>query len=229
MCGRFTLTTPAEIVAEFFGLEDQLVLSPRFNIAPTQTVLVVRESPESKHREAANLHWGLVPSWAKDRSIAAKLINARGETVAEKPSFRRAFRQQRCLVVADGFYEWKAATEKGAAKQPYWISSADGGPMGFAGLWEEWRPADGEPLQTCAIITTSANSVMEPIHARMPVILEPSELAAWLDTERRSGADLDFIESLLRPCDPERLATRRVSKHVNSPRNDDSRCIDAVA
>jgi putative SOS response-associated peptidase YedK len=120
VCGRFTLTSPAEIVAEFFDLADELILTPRFNIAPTQTVLIVRESSDSKDREAANLHWGLVPSWAKDRSIAAKLINARGETVAEKPSFRRAFRQQRCLVVADGFYEWKAAAEKGAAKQLRW-------------------------------------------------------------------------------------------------------------
>jgi putative SOS response-associated peptidase YedK len=229
VCGRFTLTSPAEIVAEFFGLAGQLVLTPRFNIAPTQTVLIVRESSDGKDREAANLQWGLVPSWAKDPSLAAKLINARGETVAEKPSFRRAFRQHRCRVVADGFYEWKAAAEKGAAKEPHWISSADGGPMGFAGIWEEWQPANGEPLRTCAIITTSANSVMEPIHARMPVILEPSVFTAWLDTERRSGADLDFVEGLMRPCDPEHLATRRVSTHVNSPRNDDSRCIEAIA
>ena len=228
MCGRFTLTSPAEVVAEFFGLAGQLVLTPRFNIAPTQSVLVVRERGERSAREAVELQWGLVPSWAKDRSIGNKLINARAETVEEKPSFRSAFRRRRCLVVADGFYEWQAPAHKHGRKQPYWISSADGGPMAFAGLWEHWERDQDRALESCTIITTSANALMEPIHKRMPVIVEPADFATWLDPQAADARALDALGNILRPCDPHRLQTRLVTTHVNSPRNDDPSCIQAV-
>lgn len=225
MCGRFTLTTPAEIVEEFFGLADRVTHQPRYNIAPTQQTLIVRKAPERAAREAAYVQWGLIPSWAKDRAIASKLINARGETVAEKPSFRAAFKQRRCLVVADGFYEWRAAAAKGASKQPYWISSADGKPMGFAGLWERWSRDADIPVESCTIITTTPNTLMEPIHKRMPVILEPSDFPAWLDMSDARAPALKAVQNLLRPCDSARLRARAVDLRVNDPRNDDASCI----
>jgi putative SOS response-associated peptidase YedK len=225
MCGRFTLTTPAEIVAEFFGVAGQLVGNARYNIAPTQPTFIVRERSTDRTREGTNVQWGLVPSWAKDRSIGNKLINARGETVSEKPSFRAAFSRRRCLVVADGFYEWQPAAEKGARKQPHWISARDGGLLGFAGIWEEWEGSGDGPLESCAIITTSANSLMQPIHARMPVILAPEQFDTWLDPTPASTTALDALGGLLAPCDSERLRAHAVDVHVNSPRNDDPQCI----
>ncbi len=226
MCGRFTLTSPADIVAEFFEVSGLTQLEPRYNIAPTQRALVIRASPGGE-REQALLRWGLIPSWAKDRAIGNKLINARGETVAEKPSFRTAFKRRRCLVATDGFYEWQPATAKGAPKTPYWISPARGTVMAFAGLWEHWQPSDGEALETFTIITTEANSFMAPIHKRMPVILDPKDFDVWLDPHADDGAALERVASLLRACRDDQLRARAVTTYVNSPRNDDARCLDS--
>ena len=167
-------------MAEVFGLDEEPVLAPRFNIAPTQDVTVVRAP--SGRRQAGQVQWGLVPSWARDESIGSKLINARAETVAEKPAFRAALRARRCLVLADGFFEWQPA---GGRKQPWYFRARDGRPFAFAGLWERWQPAGGEAVESCAIITTEANDVVRPVHERMPVILpleRPRSLARrWLD------------------------------------------------
>ena len=176
-CGRFTRKENMQHLAELLGLKVLPPLPPRYNIAPSQLVACVRTNPESKERECVELKWGLVPSWAKDPSIGNKMINARAETVAEKPSFRKAFKQQRCLVLADGFYEWK---REGKTKQPYYIRFKDHRLFAFAGLWERWEKQD-PALETCALITTGPNALMEPIHNRMPVILPEQSYASWLN------------------------------------------------
>ncbi len=190
---------------------------PRYNVAPTQQVAVARST--KRGREIVGLHWGLVPSWAKDRDVGSSLINARSETVSEKPSFRNAFRTRRCLIPADGFYEWKA---EGGTKQPYRMTLGNGGGFAFAGLWERWEAsADRLPLETFAIITTIANSLLQPIHHRMPVILDEADHDAWLDTSRPASEVL----ALLRPFPAERMAVRRVGTRVNSVAFDDAACI----
>ena len=185
MCGRFTLRTPASAIAEQFSLLEVPDLQPRFNIAPTQPVAVVRvDSPlplgeaqgaRFAQRELVFLHWGLVPSWADDPKIGNRMINARAETAAEKPSFRTAMRRRRCLIVADGFYEWKTVAKR---RQPMFIHLRDGRPFAFAGLWESWEGADHSALESCTILTTSANDLVRPIHDRMPVIIAPRGLWA---------------------------------------------------
>lgn len=194
-------------------------LQPRYNIAPTQTVNTVRTT-QAGGRALVRVRWGLIPPWAKDESIAAKMINARGETVAEKPSFRNAFRERRCLIPTDGFYEWRT---EGGHKQPYRITLKDGGGFAFAGLWERWdRAADGVPVETCTIVTTGANDDLAPIHHRMPVILDPADHEAWLDVGGVTGED---AQRLVRPFPDGALHTVRVSRHVNNARNDDEACI----
>jgi putative SOS response-associated peptidase YedK len=215
MCGRYTLASPDEIVAETFGLDEVPTLRPRYNIAPTQKVAVVRR--EGSRRRLAELRWGLIPSWAKDPAIGNKLINARAETLAEKPAFRSAFRARRCLVVADGFYEWAKAAGR---KQPWYFHLRDARPFGLAGLWERWPGEGGEPLETCTIITTAANELLAPVHDRMPVILEPGAFDAWLDP----GSGKGLVE-LLRPLPAEAMAAYPVSLLVNSPGNDTPACI----
>src|SRR6266705_10156 len=175
MCGRFTLSTDIKSVAAKFGVPPTLQASPRYNVAPTQEVVSIL-SNGSAHMEW--LQWGLIPSWAKDESIGSKMINARAETLAEKPSFKRLLRSRRCLIVADGFYEWKK--EQGG-KTPMYITLEDGELFAFAGLWDTWKNADGEQIRTCTIITTSPNELMTPIHNRMPAILTPDARDAWLD------------------------------------------------
>ncbi len=175
------------------------------------------------------LRWGLVPHWARDAAIGNRMINARAETVAEKPAFRAAFRQRRCLIAADGIYEWRKAPD--GAKQPYFIRRADDAPFAFAGLWERWRtPGDGthggEPLETCAIITTEANQTLAPIHHRMPVILAADDHDAWLDPEPPSAAALT---ALLRPAPADAVIAQPVGRHVNNARNDDPACIAPAA
>lgn len=177
MCGRYSLTSPVEAMRALFGFDEQPNLQPRYNIAPTQNVPVIR-GREDGGRELAMLRWGLVPSWAKEVAASAPLINARGETVAEKPSFRDAFAKRRCLMPADGFYEWRKG-DKGA-KQPYRIALPDDTPFAFAGIWERWQSAQGETLESCALITTVASDQIVDIHHRMPVILEPENYDAWL-------------------------------------------------
>jgi putative SOS response-associated peptidase YedK len=210
MCGRFTLTVNPDQLQEQFGLSQPppAELAPRFNIAPSQAVAVVANQPE---RVLDLFQWGLIPSWAKDPKIGNKLINARAETLAEKPSFRTALKRRRCLVVADGFYEWK---KEGASKTPMYIQLKDGRPFAFAGLWEVWQPPDGSVVKSCTIITTEPNSLLASIHNRMPVILPPQAYDAWLTPGELPTAD---ALSLLQPYDPAQMKAMPVSSRVNSP------------
>ena len=219
MCGRFTQATEGEIIARVFDLAESPVLSPRYNIAPTQAVAVVRAREGGRRLDA--LRWGLVPSWAKDRTIGDRMINARAETLAEKPAFRSAFRARRCLIVADGFYEWQKAEGR---KQPHFITFRDRRPFGFAGLWERW---DGDgPVESCTIVTTTANEVLAPIHDRMPVILDREEFALWLDPK---VTDTRRVAGLLRPYAPDLLEAYPVSLLVNNPANDSPACTARIA
>ncbi len=198
-------------------------LPQRFNIAPTQDVAAVRHSNEADQRELVMLRWGLIPSWAKDTKIGNQTINARAETVAEKPSFRSAFTKRRCLILTDGFYEWQKLA--GGKKQPYFIHRRDDEPFAFAGLWESWK-GEGEVVQSCTIITTTPNELMKPLHDRMPVILTADDFPTWLDTEFKDKAAL---KELLRPCDPNLLEAFPVSVLVNNPRNESPKCLERIA
>jgi putative SOS response-associated peptidase YedK len=212
MCGRFAFYSPHEAVVRLFGLPAAPEVEPRWNIAPTQFVATVREA--GGPRELAMLFWGLVPSWAKEKSIGARMINARSETLTEKPSFRSAFQRRRCLVLADGWYEWQRS---GAVKQPYYIAFEDGAPFGMAGLWERWRdPATGEPLESCCIVTTTPGPAVAHIHDRMPAIVPPDAYGEWLDPR---NADTAKLARLLGPCALPGLAARPVSRRVNDARN----------
>ena len=212
MCGRFAFYSPHEAVIRLFGVAAAPEIEPRWNIAPTQFVATVREA--GGPREVAMLYWGLVPSWAKEKAIGARMINARGETLTEKPSFRSAFRRRRCLVLADGYYEWQRS---GAVKQPYFIAFEGGQPFGMAGLWERWRdPASGEPLESCCIVTTSPAPSVAHVHDRMPVIVPPDAYAEWLDPRNDATEDL---ARLLVPSAVPGLIARPVSRRVNDARN----------
>lgn len=215
MCGRFAFYSPAEAAAALFGVETDQHLEPRYNVAPTQDLAAIRESREGG-LELAALHWGLVPFWAKDPSIGNRMINARAETVAEKPSFRNAFRKRRCLILADGFYEWR---KEGDGKTPYFISLDSGEPMAFAGLWEDWTDKQtGESLHSGTIVTTAANDFMADLHKRMPVVLIPETAQRWFDD---AGALLDgYAEA----CP--RLRAWPVSRRVNNPRNEGEELIE---
>ena len=218
MCGRYALYGPVSRIREHFNLDDGFDFGPRYNIAPTMRVLVVHPGPHGE-RVARPHRWGLIPSWAKDVTIGAKLINARNETVAEKPAFRAAFRRWRCIVPASGFYEWKPVQESGRTiKQPYFIRSQDEGDLfGFAGLTERWVSPDGEEIHTCCIITTDANAVMMPIHDRMPAILGANDYGAWLDP---GNTDVARLRALLRPAAAGTMITYPVTRLVNSSRTD---------
>ncbi len=216
MCGRFTLRTPAHRLAEAFGVGDLSNLPPRYNIAPTQDAAVVRPGPEGEARELVMLRWGLVPSWSYGPS-AYSMINARAETVATKPAFRAAFRHRRCLVPADGFYEWQKVD---GGKQPYLVELASGEPFAFAGLWEHWE--GGEVIESFTIVVTEANELLRPIHERMPVILDPPDYNLWLEA---GTAVARAAEDLLRPYPADRMAARPVSRRVNNPRYDDPECV----
>lgn len=222
MCGRYTLATPTEALEELFQLQTALpALRPRYNIAPTQPVAVVRRSTEGE-REMVIMHWGLIPSWAKEPDIGNRLINARSETVSEKPSFRSAFKRRRCLVPTDGFYEWQRLNKR---KQPHYIRMGDGEPFAFAGLWERWDGQDETVIESCTILTTEANTFVRPIHNRMPVIVEPGDYNLWLETEPdRTGA----LARLMRPYSGDRLTSFPISTWVNSPKNDDARCVEPI-
>jgi putative SOS response-associated peptidase YedK len=219
MCGRFTLFTPASRLAEVFLPGEVAAVAPRYNIAPGQPVLAVRASLPAGRREFATPRWGLIPAWAKDASIGNRLINARAETVAEKPAFRRAYRERRCLIPADGFYEWK---REGAAKRPFYVRMRDGAPFAFAGLWERWQGAGGEAAETCAILTTDPNELLAPIHDRMPLILPPENYDAWLDPSVRSP---ERIAPLLRPYPADPMEAYPVGREVNRPTTDGPSCI----
>lgn len=219
MCGRFSISTPGEVVAEAFALPEVPDLEARYNVAPTQDVAIVR-STDGESRELAFVHWGLIPSWAKDPSIGNRLINARAETAAEKPAFRAAFRRRRCLIVADGFFEWAKTP---AGKQPHLIRFADGRPFGMAGLWENWSDPRGESVDSCTILTTTPNKVVAPLHDRMPVIVPRASHDLWLAPATRTA---DELGGLLVPHDPEGMIAFPVTRYVNNPGNDDPRCIE---
>ncbi|MGE0744501.1 MAG: SOS response-associated peptidase [Rhodospirillales bacterium] len=222
MCGRYSLTTAPEAMRRLFEFDNLPNLAPRYNIAPTQLAPVVRRHRDGPGRELVLLRWGLIPSWSKDASGGARMINARADTAAEKPAFRAAFRARRCLVPADGFYEWR--TEEGR-KQPFRIGFKGGAAFAFAGLWESWTVRDGPEvgttIETYAVLTTDANAKLSPIHDRMPVILPPADWAAWHDPATPAEA----AQAMLRPHPPEPMAFYRVSLRVNSVRNDDAECI----
>jgi putative SOS response-associated peptidase YedK len=213
MCGRFAFYSPHEAVTRLFGVADAPEVEPRYNIAPTQFIAVVREG-DDRRRSLGLLYWGLVPSWSKEKAIGSRMINARGETLREKPSFRNAYRRRRCLVLADGYYEWQRS---GAVKQPFFISLAGGEPFGIAGLWESWRdPASGEPLESCCIVTTTPAPVISHVHDRMPVIVEPGDHAEWLDPSNQA---VERLDRLLVPSSNAGLRARPVSRRVNDARN----------
>ncbi len=220
MCGRYSLTTPVESLRSLFGFDARPNLASRYNIAPTQPVAVVRWDAEAGARRFAMLRWGLIPSWAKDPAIGARMINARAETVAEKPAFRAAFRRRRCLVLADGFYEWKKADD--GSKQPWRITCADAAAFAFAGLWEHWDSPDGDAVESCTIVTTGAASAIEHIHPRMPVILPSGAVETWLT------GDPAAVGSLLHPYEGA-LVAHPVSRRVNSVRNDDADLIEPAS
>ena len=222
MCGRFTLQTPVKELATFFGLAETPDLAARYNIAPTQPVATVVVL--TGNRRLRLMRWGLVPPWAKDLSIGSRMINARAETVAEKPAFRSAFKHRRCLVMADGFFEWQT---KGKAKQPYHVARKDGSPFAFAGLWERWEPADGgEPVESCTIITTEANALVRRFHDRMPVILDPEDFDLWLDP---AVTEPERLPPLLRPYPAEKMEAYPVSSIVNSPAHESAECLQPVS
>ncbi len=219
MCGRFTLTVdPADLQETFADFIFPPLFTPRYNIAPSQPVLAI---PNDGTKRADFFQWGLVPSWAKDPAIAAKLINARAETAAEKPSFRGSFKRKRCLIPADGFYEWKK-DEETKAKTPYFIYMKDRKPFAFAGLWDEWHSPDGSLLRTCAILTVSPNELMAALHNRMPLILEARHYADWLNSNSLTATDLS---ALIQPFPSDKMSAHPVSKLVNSPFNDKPECI----
>ena len=220
MCGRFSLNTPPQRIKERFGLDQMPELFARYNIAPSQMVPAVRTSGSS--RELVMLHWGLLPSWAKDEKIAYSMINARAETVATKPAFRSAFRQRRCLIPASGFYEWK---QEGRIKQPYHFRMRDGDVFAFAGLWEHWEGAGGKVIESCSIIVTDANELLRPVHDRMPVILDPDDYTTWLDPHRN---DDDSLIPLLKSYPAELMETYPVSRRVSKPAYDDPECAAPV-
>ncbi len=223
MCGRFTLRTPAHTLAKAFGVPELPNLRPRYNVAPTQDVPAVRRAGDGAARELAMRRWGLIPSWAREPGIGSRMINARAETVAEKPSFRSAFRRRRCLVPADGFYEWQKTP--GGAKQPFHIHLEDDAPFAIAGLWERWQPPDGEAIESCTLITTGANELLRPIHDRMPVILAPADYDAWLDPE---PAPAEELKALLRPYPADEMTATAVGRQVNDARNDEPGCVEPL-
>jgi putative SOS response-associated peptidase YedK len=220
MCGRYTLRTPIDVLAEGFEIQEYpSSITPNYNVAPTQEVAAVVEEDEMRKLEM--FHWGLIPSWAKDPSIGNKMVNARAETVSEKPSFRSAFKKRRCLILADGFYEWQKTDD---GKQPYHIKMQDDSPFAFAGLWEIWK--DEEEIRSCTIITTAANDLMSEIHHRMPVILPPDDYDMWLDPDFDENEPLT---SLLKPYSSDKMEAYIVSRRVNKPSNNEPSVVEPVA
>lgn len=218
MCGRYLLTSPVDALIDLFGVQERLNLAPTYNAAPTQSLPIVRLA-DGGRRELVTARWGLVPFWAKDTTIGARAFNARAETLAERPMFREAYRRRRCLVPADGFYEWQKTD---GAKQPFLIRVRGGGPFAFAGLWERWGK-DAETITSFTIVTTRANAFMAELHDRMPVILDPPHWSRWLDPASGDAA------ALLRPCPDDWLERWPVSPRVGQVRNNDAELIRPLA
>jgi putative SOS response-associated peptidase YedK len=223
MCGRYRLTAKERYLAEHFGVDDEIEWEPRYNIAPTQPVVVIRQDRDQPKRTFSLMRWGLIPYWSKDVSIGNKTINAMAETVAEKPAFREAIRKRRCLVPADGFFEWKKLSSK--RKQPYNIGMLDDSLFAFAGIWDRWRSGSGEVIESCSILTTDANSLTRDIHDRMPAILEPEDYDLWLDP---GITDPEQLQHLLHPFDPRRMKKYPLSPKVSNVNIDGPECIQEV-
>jgi putative SOS response-associated peptidase YedK len=224
MCGRFVLMTPGKELAEQFRCDEFADLGPRYNIAPTQLVAIVRFNRETRRRECELLKWGLIPSWSEDPSIGPRLINARAESAGTKPAFRSAFKYRRCLVVADGFYEWKKLDNK--RKQPYLFRLSSGKPFAFAGLWERWSSPDGQVTESCAVLTTDSNDLLRSVHDRMPVILKPDDYTVWLDPEVKTP---ERLQSMLKPYPPDEMVGRSVSSTVNKADHEGPDCVEPAA
>ena len=222
MCGRFTLTVDPGELQEAFNIDIPSQYASRYNIAPSQPVAVI---PNDGKHHLDFFVWGLIPSWAKDPSIGNRMINARAETLAEKPSFKNSFRRRRCLVLADGFYEWQKQ-DGGKGKIPMYIHLKTKKPFAFAGLWDLWHASDGSEIRSCTIITTEPNSMMASIHNRMPVILSPNAYAVWLDPGEKPA---DQLSTLLKPYPADEMLAYPVSRTVNSPNNDIPECIQPLA
>ncbi|NKB71258.1 MAG: hypothetical protein GKR89_29650 [Candidatus Latescibacteria bacterium] len=221
MCGRFTLHHSMDQIVERFAVEDPgLPLEPRYNIAPSQPLTLALHN---NRRRLDIAHWGLVPFWAKDPKMGRRMINARAETLAEKPAFKGALKYRRCLIPASGYYEWQT---QGEERVPTYIRPGDAGLLAMAGLWEEWSAPEGETLRTCTIVTTQANAFTAPIHHRMPLLLTPAQEAVWLDPQRQNPADL---AALLTSKSELPLVSHSVSKQVNIPTFDDPSCIEPLA
>ncbi|MFP3941847.1 MAG: SOS response-associated peptidase [Acidobacteriota bacterium] len=219
MCGRYTLSTPGEVIADLFDLPEAPEVEARYNVAPTQEVAAIRVEEAGAPRRFVRLRWGLVPHWADDPGIGNRMINARAETAAKKPAFRTSFKRARCAVLADGFYEWQKVP--GGAKQPWYYRLKSGEPFAFAGLWARWEPKngdDGGPIESCTILTTGSNELVRRVHPRMPVILEPEDLDLWLDPKL---ADRERLEAVLDPLEASGMIAYPVSRRVNSPATDD--------
>jgi putative SOS response-associated peptidase YedK len=219
MCGRYRLSLGKQIIEEHFGCDPwDDDWEPRYNIAPTQPVPVIRQHPKEPVCQISTMHWGLVPSWAKDPSIAGSTINARSETAATKPAFRDALRLRRCLIPADGFFEW---ARKGSSKQPYCFEVNEGELFAFAGLWDGWKNTEGQWIKTCSILTTTPNAVTSAIHDRMPVILDRESYDLWLDP---GMTNVQVVSELLKPYDARLMRCYAVSSRVNHVTNDDEEC-----
>lgn len=223
MCGRFTLRTPTQSVAELFRQITIPELHPTYNIAPTHQVASVRFSTAHNAPEFTYLKWGLLPGWANDIRMGARMINARSETLHEKPAFRSAFKQRRCLILADGFYEWKATPD---GKEPVYITLKSDVPFCMAGLWEHNSNIESEPIESCTIITTTANDLLAPLHERMPVILPTEKQAVWIDP---SFQDQNTLRSFLTPLESDRMQFHAVSRSVNRVAYNQPDCIQPVA
>jgi putative SOS response-associated peptidase YedK len=224
MCGRYTLHHTLKEIEERFGVEAiEKLISPRYNIAPSQTVPVIRRAQSGEDlREMAGCKWGLIPYWAKDPKIGNSLINAKAETIADKPSFKQAFARRRCLIPADGFFEWKKRGKE--PSQPIYVRKRDGGLFALAGLWEAWETPDGETLESCTIITVEPNELISKIHHRMAAILNPDDEATWIDPQSK----IDDLPRLLRPYESDDLEAILVTRAVNSPAHDSPDCIAPV-
>jgi len=223
VCGRFTLSAEPTAIADHFDLDEAPELRARFNVAPGQSIATIFLSGEDRRTILCWRRWGLVPSWAKDQKIGSRLINARAETVSEKPSFRTALRRRRCLVPADGFYEW-AGTR--GSKQPYFIGLDGRAPFAFAGLWERWTDPEGEALESCTLLTTEATEHLSGLHGRMPVIVDPNDYGLWMDPEVQEP---DLVSPVIDRNLGGALEFYPVSAHVNDVRHDDPRCLEAIA
>jgi putative SOS response-associated peptidase YedK len=219
MCGRYRLSRRKQLVDEYFDtVSDGCEWTPRYNIAPTQPVPVIRQNPKEPIRELSLMRWGLIPSWAKDSSVAAKMINARSETAGTRPAFRDPLKSRRCLIPADGFYEWQRL---GKTKQPYCFEVGNAQMFAFAGIWDRWKDPSGNWVKTCSILTTTPNAVTSAVHDRMPVILDPDSYDLWLDP---GVQDASWASELLKPCDAQFMQRYPISTRINHVANDDEEC-----